>query len=265
MRQLSPSEFGVSKKPELASFGTGLNVAVIGASGGLGRALADELAASVFVSNVVRLSRSLPASPGDDVWLHIDLEDENAIKSAVSELSHFADHWHIVIIATGILHDRHRLKPEKTWRELSAPSLDTAFRINAIGPALVAKHFLPLLAKQRKSVFAALSARVGSITDNQLGGWHAYRSSKAALNVLIRTLSIELERRNPEALCIGLHPGTVDTALSKPFQAGVPAQQLFLPKQSAQHLLTVLDQLTAADKRPSCTLTSQWLPSSAMR
>jgi len=247
MRQLSHSEFGVSKNPELASFGTGLNVAVIGASGGIGRALADKFAASRVVSHVVRLSRSLPANHGDDVWLHIDLEDENAIKGAVSELGHIADHWHIVIVATGILHDEHSLKPEKAWRELSAPALDTAFRINAIGPALVAKHFLPLLTKRRKSVFAALSARVGSITDNQLGGWHAYRSSKAALNMLIKTLSIELTRRNPEALCIGLHPGTVDTALSKPFQAGIPKQQLFSPKQSAQHLLTVLDQLTAAD------------------
>jgi NAD(P)-dependent dehydrogenase (short-subunit alcohol dehydrogenase family) len=240
-------EFGVSKKPELASFGTGLNVAVIGASGGIGRALADELAASRAVSNLVRLSRSLPASQGDDVWLHIDLEDEHAIANAVSELGDVADYWHIVVVATGILHDENRLKPEKTWRELSAPALDEAFRINAIGPALVAKHFLPLLAKRRKSAFAALSARVGSITDNQLGGWHAYRSSKAALNMLIKTLSIELTRRNPEALCIGLHPGTVDTALSKPFQGGVPTQQLFAPKQSAQHLLTVLDQLTVAD------------------
>ena len=240
-------ELEVENALELASFGDALNVAVIGASGGIGRALADEFTASRVVSNVVRLSRSLPASHGDDIWLHIDLEDEHAIANAVSELGHIADRWHIVVVATGILHDENGLKPEKTWRELSATALDTAFRINAIGPALVAKHLLPLLAKRRKSVFAALSARVGSIADNQLGGWHAYRASKAALNMLIKTLSIELERRNPDALCIGLHPGTVDTVLSKPFQAGVPKQQLFSPKQSAQHLLTVLDQLMAAD------------------
>ncbi|NIO42399.1 MAG: SDR family NAD(P)-dependent oxidoreductase, partial [Burkholderiales bacterium] len=89
-------------------------------------------------------------------------------------------------------------------------------------PGLVAKHFLPLLAENRKTVFAALSARVGSIEDNRLGGWHAYRASKAALNMLIKTLSIELARRNPKAICVGLHPGTVDTALSKPFQSGIP-------------------------------------------
>lgn len=224
-----------------------MNVAVIGASGGIGRALADRIATCGAVTNVVGLSRSPPASHGDDVWLPIDLEDEEAIANAASELQHMADEWHLIIVATGVLHDGDRLKPEKTWRELSATALDIAFRINAIGPALVAKHFLPLLARGRKSVFVALSARVGSITDNQLGGWHAYRSSKAALNMLIRTLSIELARRNPQALCVGFHPGTVDTALSKPFQAGVPAERLFSPEQSARHLLAVVDRLTAAD------------------
>jgi NAD(P)-dependent dehydrogenase (short-subunit alcohol dehydrogenase family) len=228
--------------PELASFGSGLNVVVVGASGGIGGALADELDACSVVSTIVRLSRSPLAIHGDSAWLHIDLEDEHAIASAASNLTRIADMWHLVIVATGTLH-----KPEKTWRELSMPAMETAFRINAIGPAMVAKHFLPLLATKRKSVFAALSARVGSIADNQLGGWHAYRSSKAALNMLIKTLSIELSRRNPEALCVGLHPGTVDTALSKPFLSGVPAGQLFSPKQSARKLLAVLDQLTAAD------------------
>ena len=123
----------------------------------------------------------------------------------------------------------------------------TAFRLNTTGPALVAKHFLPLLARDRKAAFAALSARVGSIEDNGLGGWYAYRASKAALNMAIKTLSIELARRYPLALCVGLHPGTVDTALSKPFQAGVPQERLFSPAQSARHLLSVLDELTAED------------------
>ena len=226
---------------ELASFGSGLNVVVIGASGGIGGALADILEACGVVSNIVRLSRSPFAIHSDSAWLHIDLEDEQTIARAASELTQIADMWHLVIVATGILH-----KPEKTWRELSVPAMETAFRINAIGPAMVAKHFLPLLATKRKSVFAALSARVGSIADNQLGGWHAYRLSKAALNMLIKTLSIELSRGNPEALCVGLHPGTVDTALSKPFLSGVPVGQLFSSKQSARKLLAVLDQLKVA-------------------
>lgn len=232
---------------KLASFGAKLNVAVVGASGGIGRALADELAACSVVSNIVRLSRSPPAKRDDASWLHLDLEVEDSIAEAASELKRIAGTWHLVIAATGILHDADRLQPEKTWRALSAPAMETAFRINAIGPALVAKHVLPLLATKRKSVYAALSARVGSIAGNQLGGWHAYRSSKAALNMLIKTLSIELTRRNPDALCIGLHPGTVDTALSKPFQAGVSAGQLFPPKRSARQLLAVIDQLTSAD------------------
>jgi NAD(P)-dependent dehydrogenase (short-subunit alcohol dehydrogenase family) len=122
--------------------------------------------------------------------------------------------------------------------------METAFRLNTIGPALVAKHFLPLLAKDRKSVFAAISARVGSIEDNHLGGWYAYRASKAALNMVIKTLSIELARRNTNALCVGLHPGTVDTPLSTPFQSGVPEAKLFSAARSARHLLTVLDNLT---------------------
>jgi NAD(P)-dependent dehydrogenase (short-subunit alcohol dehydrogenase family) len=138
------------------------------------------------------------------------------------------------------------LQPEKTWRSLSAQSLALSFATNAIGPALIAKYFLELLATREKAVFAALSARVGSIEDNRLGGWHAYRASKAALNMLIRTCAIELARRNPQALCIALHPGTVDTALSRPFQARVPVEKLFAPRYAAQALLGVIDSLDGA-------------------
>ena len=119
-----------------------------------------------------------------------------------------------------------------------------AYQINAIGPALVAKHFLPLLATDRKAVFAALSARVGSIGNNRLGGWYAYRASKAALNMILKTLSIELARRNPSAICVGLHPGTVDTRLSGPFQRGVPGDKLFSPHRSAPCLLKVINALS---------------------
>ena len=119
--------------------------------------------------------------------------------------------------------------------------------MNATGPALFAKHFLPLLARDRKAAFAALSARVGSISDNALGGWYAYRASKAALNMLIRSLSIELARRSPQALCVGLHPGTVDTPLSVPFRGAVPDGQLFSPDHAAVCLLDVLDGLSPLD------------------
>jgi NAD(P)-dependent dehydrogenase (short-subunit alcohol dehydrogenase family) len=191
------------------------------------------------------MSRSQPSDANN--WLPIDLADEHSIATAATELGGTVDDVHLVIVATGILHNDDGLRPEKTWRSLDARSFETAFRVNTIGPALVAKHFLPMLAKDRKSVFAALSARVGSIDDNRLGGWHAYRASKAALNMLIKTLSIELAARNATALCVGLHPGTVDTDLSKPFQTNVPAEKLFTPGRSASALLNVIDGLDAKD------------------
>ena len=234
--------------PRLASFGTGLRVAVIGATGGIGRAFIEELAACPAVSTVFALSRSSGGPAGGKlVRARLDLEDEGSISEAAALAMRSGDGLHLVIVATGILHGGPGLQPEKTWRALDGPAMETAFRLNATGPALVAKHFLPLLADGRKTVFAALSARVGSIEDNGLGGWYAYRASKAALNMTIRTLSIELARRKPEALCVCLHPGTVDTALSKPFQGGVAPDKLFSPARSARYLLRVLDTLSPED------------------
>jgi NAD(P)-dependent dehydrogenase (short-subunit alcohol dehydrogenase family) len=149
-------------------------------------------------------------------------------------------------VATGVLHDA-ALQPEKTWRDISPDAFAHAFAVNATGPALIAKHFLPLLARDRRAVFAALSARVGSIEDNRLGGWTAYRASKAALHQIIRTCAIELARKNKAALCVALHPGTVDTALSAPFQRGVAPEKLFAPDYSAERLIEVIDGLSPAD------------------
>ena len=234
--------------PLLKSFGDRLDAAVIGASGGIGRAFVDHLENCATVGTVARLSRSRqPATSGDGPDLPIDLCDETSIADAAGELERSVGKLRLILVATGALHDGDILKPEKTWRSLTGAALEKSFRINTIGPALVAKHFLPLLASDGKSAFAVLSARVGSIEDNRLGGWHAYRASKAALNMIIKTLSIELRRRNPHALCVGLHPGTVDTALSEPFQSGVPAGALFEPAHSARALLTVLDQLSLED------------------
>jgi NAD(P)-dependent dehydrogenase (short-subunit alcohol dehydrogenase family) len=231
---------------DLASFGSQLKVAVLGASGGIGGALADQLAKSPAVTQVFRLSRSV-VHDESGTWLPFDLEDEDSIADASGVLKQTAGDLNLVIVATGLLHQADELQPEKTWRSLNSLGLEKTFRINAAGPALVAKHFLPLLATDRKAAFAAISARVGSIEDNHLGGWYAYRSAKAALNMLLKSLSIELARRNPNALCVGLHPGTVDTDLSKPFQSGVPEGKLFSPAKSARHLLSVLDRLTPED------------------
>ena len=209
---------------------------VVGASGGIGGALVEALRAAG--SEVVALSRS---ASGDD---HIEIEDEASIATAAERVRSRGT-VDLVIVATGVL-KAEGIAPEKSMRDLTADTLPRYFAVNTIGPALVAKHFLPLLSRG-PSAFAALSARVGSISDNRLGGWHGYRASKAALNMMIRTLAIELTRTRPEAVCVALHPGTVDTGLSQPFQRGVPSGQLFTPQRSAEAMLAVLAGLTPAD------------------
>ena len=205
--------------------------AVIGASGGIGAAVASELEARG--TEVVPFSRSAGT---------IDLLSEASIAAAAER----AGTLDLVFVATGALTIEGE-GPEKSWDSLSPDHLARAFALNTTGPALVAKHFLPLLPLAGRAAFAALSARVGSIGDNRLGGWYSYRASKAALNMLVRTLAVELARKRPEALCVALHPGTVDTPLSEPFQGNVPDAQLFTPERSARHLLDVLGGLSAAD------------------
>jgi NAD(P)-dependent dehydrogenase (short-subunit alcohol dehydrogenase family) len=174
----------------------------------------------------------------------IDIESEESIAAAAAQLVEGAP-LRFILVATGLLHDT-ALQPEKTYRTLDPEHLVRSFRVNAIGPALVGKHVLPLVPKAGKSVFAVLSARVGSIEDNRLGGWYGYRASKAALNQFVRTIAIELSRQRPEAVCVALHPGTVDTALSHPFQTGITIQKMFAPAHAAERLLAVTDALTAA-------------------
>ena len=235
-------------KASLKSFGAPMKAVVIGASGGIGAALTDRLQHHPAVEFLAACSRRGEGVASAKVQHHrLDLEDEDSVVETAEKLRGCLGDLDLVIVATGILHDAGGLQPEKTWRALDVGNLERVYRINAIGPALIAKHFLPLLARSRKSVFAALSARVGSIGDNQLGGWHAYRASKAALNMLIRNFAIELQRRNPQAIAVGLHPGTVDTGLSKPFQNHVPDGKLFSSNFVADRLLQVIDGLDADD------------------
>jgi NAD(P)-dependent dehydrogenase (short-subunit alcohol dehydrogenase family) len=213
--------------------------AVIGSSGGIGRALCVALAAHGV--GVRALSRSPDAGAGDDEQ-PIDITSEKSIDLAADRLRAEAP-FNLIFLATGLLHDEH-IRPEKALREIDQQSLMRHFAVNSVGPAVVAKHFVSLLPRDGRCVFAALSARVGSISDNRLGGWYGYRVSKAALNMTIKTIAIELARTHPEAICVGLHPGTVDTSLSKPFQRGAPARQLFSPDQAATNLLDVVELLT---------------------
>ncbi len=211
---------------------------VFGASGGVGGALCRALRARGDYAEVIALSRQPPPDwPGRHI--PFDLLDEDSIAAAALAVSGLGAPA-LVIVATGLLHDG-AVQPEKSYRALSAEALQRLFAVNLIGPALIAKHILPLMPRKARSVFAVLSARVGSIGDNRAGGWYGYRASKAALNMLVKTLAIEHARTHPEGVCVALHPGTVKTPLSAPF-AG--SRDTLTPDQSAAALLSVLDALT---------------------
>ena len=222
------------------------SIAVVWGAGGIGTALKAQLVRQGQYDQVIGISRRKPADPIAGVqYLIADFLDEASIGSVVSSVKTFGQ-VKLVIVATGVLHDAD-VQPEKSMRSLSRNNLEHVHRVNCIGPSLVAKHFIPIMPNRERSVFAATSARVGSISDNRLGGWHAYRSSKAALNMMLKGLSIECTRRNPESGCVGLHPGTVDTDLSRPFQKGVPEKKLFSPEQSAKMLIDTLNELKNSD------------------
>ena len=219
----------------------GKNIAVIGASGAIGAAFVEQLAARPDTENVAAFSRSGTLFDAPNIQnLPIDLADEASVEFASTSV---ADTLDCVVVTTGMLHDDETL-PEKSFRNVSAKNFQKVFAVNTIGPALVAKYFLPKLHKDKRVIFAVLSARVGSITDNRLGGWHAYRASKAALNMILKNASIEMARNRKQAIIVGLHPGTVASDLSEPFQKNVPPEKLFTPEYSVSKLLEVLDALT---------------------
>lgn len=178
--------------------------------------------------------------------LELDVTQEESIKTAAAATADIEQPVSLIINASGILHD-HRIGPEKRLADIEPSMIQQVFAINAIGPLLVAKHFSPLFDRRARTVLANLSARVGSIEDNALGGWYSYRASKAALNMFTRNLSVELKRRHSGIICIALHPGTVDTELSRPFQRNVPEHKLFSVERAAGHLIDVIDGLQAHD------------------
>ena len=199
---------------------------VVGAGGGLGGGFVAALRACGRFREVVAARR--PA---------VDVTQEDSIRALAAALPAPP---RLVVDATGLLHDA-GLRPEKSWRELDAAQLARSFAVNAIGPALLMKHLLPLLPRQGRAVFATLSARVGSIGDNRLGGWYGYRASKAALNQLVSTAAVELRRTHPQAICVALHPGTVATPLSSPFaKQGLDVQQ---PEAAVAAMLRVIGAL----------------------
>ncbi|UCH28142.1 MAG: SDR family oxidoreductase [Myxococcales bacterium] len=186
------------------------------------------------------------SSAGRLTVLPLDVTDEDSVERAARRFGEATDRAHVVINVSGVLHGP-RFRPEKKLDHVDSDALHAVFAVNAFGPLLVAKHFHRFLRHDERSVFASFSARVGSISDNRLGGWYAYRASKAAQNMITKTLSIELARVAPRAIVVGLHPGTVDTDLSRPFQRHVPKDRLLTPAASVASLLDVLDALSSED------------------
>jgi len=219
----------------LGSLKSGYKALVIGASGGIGRALVACLDADPGCEQIASLSRS-----GEN---GIDITDETLVANAAARLSQRYGHFDLVFNATGALMIG-CIGPEKNIRAIDAAVMARQFAVNAIGPALLLKHFSPLLPRDRRSIFASLSARVGSIGDNKLGGWISYRASKAAQNQIVRTAAIELSRSHPHSVVVALHPGTVETSLSEPF---AKAHVRMTPEESASSMLRTLDGLLPAD------------------
>ena len=229
----------------MISFGEDLKICIIGSSSGLGSAFVRNFEKKEGVESVLALSRKKSNIYGSKIKeISIDIESEVSIINASKQIEQ--KKIDIIIVATGVLQNSF-LKAEKRISQIEPDAINQIFRVNAVGPILVMKHFLPLMNPDRRSVFAFLSAKVGSITDNKLGGWASYRSSKAALNMLIKTASIEIKRSLPNCIVASLHPGTVDTNLSKPYQRAVPKGKLFTPDYAVENLLNVIDNLTIAD------------------
>lgn len=221
-----------------------MNAIIFGASGGIGRALTEQLVRAGRYETVFAASRRDPGIDGAR-YLNVDVMSDDSLSVAGASVK-AAGPLALCLVATGFLSDDD-VTPEKSYRHQTLAAFNHVFAVNTFSPGLIAKHMLPLFARDKRGVFAALSARVGSISDNRMGGWHAYRASKAALNMLIRNYAIEQARRNDKFISVALHPGTVDTSLSEQFQSNVPEKQLFSADQSAAYLLSVIEGLGPED------------------
>ena len=239
------------------SFARPFNAVVNGASRGIGLAFVRALLAVSSVERLFATSRHAASdeqlaafASGSDHRLRaldMDVTSEASVAAAAAAVRAEAARVDLFVNCVGLLHDGTSVQPEKRLADVAPASLERSFAVNAIGPLLIAKHFQGLLPRQDRVVFASLSARVGSIGDNRLGGWYAYRASKAAQNMITRNLSIELRRRARGIICVALHPGTVDTELSRPFQGNVPEERLFSAERAARQLLHVIDGLQPED------------------
>ena len=222
-------------------------VAIIGSSGAIGNAVSDNLINDESIGIIYKFSRSISVKENKRVKnIFLDIEDEESIKSSLDHVPPDTK-FDLVFVATGILHNDKEIFPEKSIKDIDIDKLKKVILVNTIGPTLIGKYFIPYLRKDEKSVFAFLSARVGSISENKLGGWYSYRASKTALNQIIKNFSIEIKRSNKNAVFVGLQPGTVKSFLSKPFERNVKEDNLFTPEYSAKKLLQVINDLSPDD------------------
>lgn len=235
-----------STPTDLASFPDGFRAIVIGASGAIGAAIVARLEASPRCAAVIAVGRNTTPA--------LALDDEASIRDCAAALAPQGP-FHLIVHAAGVLHGE-GFKPEKRLQDLDAGHMTTVFQVNAFGPALVLAHFTPLL-DSRRGVLAVLSAKVGSIEDNRLGGWYSYRASKAALNMFVKTASIEVRRRNPQAVLLSLHPGTVDSHLSAPFKGAEIGKAA---SSAAFDLLAVMDRSVPGDSGRFFSYSGEALP-----
>ena len=225
---------------------------VIGARGGIGNAFVECLLQSSAVDHIFASSR-------DQVWvsqlsdsqkvtrIYADITDEESILELTQKMNDLPSKLRFVVNCSGLLHTK-EIQPERTWRHLDLNTMRQVFDVNTFGVALLIKHILPLIPREGKSLFATLSARLGSITDNQVGGWYSYRASKAAQNMIVKTAAIEARRKWPHLILIALHPGTVKTPLSDPFTPRLPSHhEVFSPQDSCDKLCKVMGNLTSTN------------------
>ncbi|MGV2828238.1 SDR family NAD(P)-dependent oxidoreductase [Myxosarcina sp. GI1(2024)] len=232
------------------------NVLIVGASQGIGLGFVRALLQNEAIAKIHATYRHEASAtelialgqkhPQRLLLLQVNVTDESQIATAIRQISTTANQLHLVIYCVGVLHEG-KLTPEKSLRQIDSKNLLYYFQVNSIGAVLLAKHLMPLLRHGDRSVFASISAKVGSIGDNRLGGWYGYRASKASLNMLLRTTAIEYSRRCPNTIVVALHPGTTDTRLSRPFQKNLPPEKLFSVDYTVNLLLAVLKDLNIKD------------------
>jgi len=229
---------------------------VIGASGGIGLGFVQQLLNDPTISKIYGVYRNPKSAqkllslqqinPDKLTLLQGDITQEKDIINLVNQIKDHTEKIHLMINCVGILHEEN-IEPEKSLKHIETDKLLRYFQVNAIPSVLLAKHLLPLFKHQEPSIFASISAKVGSIEDNYLGGWYGYRASKSALNMLLKNIAIEYNRVSKNTIVVALHPGTTDTKLSQPFQNNVPPEKLFSVERCTTQLLSVINSLTKKD------------------